>query len=126
MNTNETRIVNHRDGTKTVYRWTKLSLAEVARRFAIWTRLVPVGTQDADGIEYGIEREARGTSHIDGSTVYATRLRVRANGREAVATKTRLGEYFGSYIESLDARGVAFWNNEDKPNRWILADVFAV
>jgi predicted pyridoxine 5'-phosphate oxidase superfamily flavin-nucleotide-binding protein len=126
MNTNETRIVNHRDGTQTVYRRTRLSLAEVARRFAIWTRLVPVGTQDADGIEYAIERERRGTSNADGSPIYATRLRVRANGREATATKTRLGEYFHAYLDRLDERGVEFWNNESRPCKWILADVFAV
>jgi hypothetical protein len=123
---NETKTVHHRNGTTTTFRHVHLDLAEVARRFAIWTRLLPVGWHDTDGVEFGIEREARGTSHVDGSTVYTTRLRVRANGREAVATKTRLGEYFGSYIGRLDESGASFWENEDKPNRWILADVFAV
>lgn len=123
---NETKTVRHRNGTTTTFQHIRLPLPEVARRFAIWTRLLPVGTRDADGIECAVEREARGTSHVDGSTVYTTRLRVRVNGREAVATKTALGEYFGSYIERLDENGATFWENEDKPNRWILADVFAV
>ena len=126
MNTLETKTVRHRNGTTTTWSKMHLDLAEVARRFAIWTRLLPVGWPDSDGVEYGIEREARGTSHVDGSTVYTTRLRVRVGEREAVATKTRLGEYFGSYIERLDESGATFWENEDKPNRWILADVFAV
>lgn len=123
---NETKTVHHRNGTTTTFQHVRLPLPEVARRFAIWTRLLPVGTQDADGIEYGIEREARGFRNPDGTPAFVTRLRVRVGEREAVATKTRLGEYFGATIETLDEDGATFWENEDKPNRWILADVFAV
>lgn len=121
------KIRKHRDGTETRYHLTRLDLAEVARRFAIWTRLVPIGTQTADGIEYSIEREARGRMRdCYGRQAYTTRLRVRAAGREAVATKTKLGEYFGAYLLRLDEDGVEFWEDESRPNRWVLADVFAI
>ena len=123
---NETKTVHHRNGTTTTFEHVRIPLPEVARRFAIWTRLLPVGWPDSDGVEYGIEREARGTSHVDGSTVYTTRLRVRVGEREAIATKTAQGENIGSNIETLDEDGATFWENEDKPNRWILADVFSV
>ena len=123
---NETKTVRHRNGTTTTFQHIRLPLPEVARRFAIWTRLLPVGWPDSDGVEYGIEREARGFSNPDGTPAFVTRLRVRVGEREAVATKTRLGEYFGATIETLDEDGATFWENEDEPNRWILADVFAV
>ena len=123
---NETKTVRHRNGTTTTWNKVHLPLPEVARRFAIWTRLLPVGTRDADSIEYGIEREARGFSNPDGTPAFVTRLRVRVGDREGVATKTRLGEYFDASIEILDESGATFWERDDKPNRWILADVFAV
>ena len=125
--TKEIKTVRHHDGSTTTWARVHLTLAEIARRFAIWTRLVPVGTPDARGIEFELVREPRGRMRdCYGRQAFTTRLRVRANGREAVATKTRLGEYFGAYIETLDENGAEFWDNQDKPNRWILADVFAI
>ncbi len=124
--TTETKTIRHRNGTATTWNRVHLPLEEVARRFAIWTRLLPVGTRDAAGIEYGLEREARGYLNPDGTPAVVTRLRVRTAAGEGVATKTRLGEYFDASIETLDESGATFWERDDKPNRWILADVFAV
>lgn len=121
-----TKTVRHRDGTTTTWERVKLPLAEVARRFAIWTRLAPVGKRDASGIDYAVEREGRGFLNPDGTPAVVTRLRVRCGGREAVATKTKLGEYFRARIDRLDEDGVEFWENRDAPNHWILADVFAI
>lgn len=124
--TNETKTVRHRDGTTTTWERIALPLSEVARRLAIWRRVAPVGKRDAEGIDYALEREPRGFLHVDGTPAFVTRLRVRFGGREAVATKTQIGEYFRARIDRLDEDGAEFWQDRDAPNRWILADVFAI
>ena len=124
--TNETKTVRHRDGTTTTWERVTLPLAEVARRFAIWTRLAPVDKRNASGIDYYIESELRGYLNPDGSPAVVTRLHVSTSAGAAFATKTRLGEYFGARIDRLDEDGVEFWEDRNAPNNWILADVFAV
>lgn len=123
---NETKTVRHRDGTTTTWERVTLPLAEVARRVAIWLRIAPVGKCDADGLEYRVEREGRGYANPDGTPAAVTRLRVRYGYREAIVTKTAIGGYFGAQIDRLDKGGVTFWQDRDAPNKWILADVFAI
>ena len=121
-----TKTVRHRDGTSTTWERVTLPLAEVARRFAIWTRLAPVGKRNASGIDYHLESELRGYLNPDGTPAVVTRLRVRYGCREAIATKTAIGSYFGARIDRLDKSGAEFWQDRNALNNWILADVFAI
>lgn len=130
MQTIETKVVAHRDGTKSTLARISLDLEEVARRFMIWIRWLPVGYQGVlDERCYWIEQEPRGGFNPDGSRRMITRLVVRDPETYDCKriTKTDLGRlYFHAVLETLDESGVVFWEDVSKPNTWVLADVFAV
>lgn len=130
ISTLEVRNVQHRDGTVTTFQKVHLDLESVARRFMIWIRWLPVGWQGVlDEQTYWVEKIPRGGFNPDGSRRFVTRLVVRdpVSLDIKTITKTDLGRmYFHAILETLDEDGVTFWEDMDKPNTWILADVFSV
>jgi len=118
----EKHIVKHRDGTVTEWVKQKVSLEEVARRFAIWKRMIPIMTYKLP--EY-IKMTLTKEKHKSMTYTYLEIMNEKT-GCSVRASKSNLSQYFGASIETLDENGAVFWEDESKPNYWVLADTFAI